>query len=116
MREGPDSTAVRTALWRALHALIDEPPHVLNDTLGLQIAGVNDAWQARPDMDPEQTRANRASIVARARATEDMVTASGAQHYVVLGAGLDTFAQRHQAAVHVFEVDAPVTQAWKRGG
>ena len=114
MGETADSTAVRTALWRALHVLIDEPPHVLDDTLGLQIAGVDDTWQSRPDMDPERTRANRSSIVARARATEDMVISSGAEQYVVLGAGLDTFAQRYKGAVRVFEVDAPATQAWKR--
>lgn len=65
-------------------------------------------------MDPERTRANRASIVARARATEDLVTASGLQQYVILGAGLDTFAQRQEGDVRVFEVDAPGTQAWKR--
>ena len=115
MRKEADSTAVRTAMWRALHVLIDKPPHVLDDTLGLQIAGVdNDGWRKRPDMDPERTRSNRASIVARARAAEDVVTDSGAQQYVVLGAGLDTFAQRNNGAAHVFEVDAPATQAWKR--
>ena len=101
-------------LWRALHVLIDEPPHVLEDTLGLQIAGVDDTWRSRPDMDPERTRANRSSIVARARATEDTVISSGATQYVVLGAGLDTFAQRHKGTVRVFEVDAPTTQAWKQ--
>ena len=57
MSEGSDSTAVRTALWRALHVLIDEPPHVLDDTIGLQIAGVDDSWQGRPDMNPERTSA-----------------------------------------------------------
>jgi methyltransferase (TIGR00027 family) len=114
MSQASDSTAVRTALWRALHVLIDEPPHVLDDTIGLQIAGVDDSWLARPDMNPELSRATRSSIVARARATEDLVAASGAQQYVVLGAGLDTFAQRHKGTVRVFEVDAPATQAWKR--
>jgi O-methyltransferase involved in polyketide biosynthesis len=97
MPSGADSTAVRTAMWRALHVLIDKPPHVLDDTLGLQIAGVDDDdWRKRPDMDPERTSSSRSSIVARARATEDMVTNSGAQQYVVLGAGLDTFAQRNK--------------------
>ncbi|MGH3261901.1 MAG: class I SAM-dependent methyltransferase [Trebonia sp.] len=115
MREGADSTAVRTAMWRALHVLIDEPPHVLDDTLGLKIAGVDDDdWRKRPDMDPEGTRSSRASIVARARGTEELVTTSSAQQYVVLGAGLDTFAQRNKGTVRVFEVDAPATQAWKR--
>jgi methyltransferase (TIGR00027 family) len=111
--EGPDSTAVRTALWRALHTLIDEPPHVLDDLIGLQIAGVDDSWRERADMDPEQTRASRSSIAARARATEDLVRDSGARQYVILGAGLDTLAQRDKTGVHVFEVDAPATQAWK---
>jgi methyltransferase (TIGR00027 family) len=102
-------------MWRALHVLIDKPPHVLDDTLGLQIAGVDDDdWQKRPDMDPERTSSSRSSIVARARAAEDMVTSSGAQQYVVLGAGLDTFAQRNKGTVRVFEVDAPAAQAWKR--
>jgi methyltransferase (TIGR00027 family) len=101
-------------MWRALHVLVDKPPHVLEDTLGLQIAGVGDDWRKRPDMDPDRTRSSRSSIVARARATEDTVTNSGAQQYVVLGAGLDTFAQRHRETARVFEVDAPATQAWKR--
>src|SRR5947207_11882268 len=115
MREGADSTAVRTARWRALHVLIDKPPHVLDDTLGLQIAGVDDDdWQKRPDMDPERTRSSRSSIVARARATEEVVTSSGAQQYVVLGAGLGTFALRYTGTLRGFAADAPATQAWKR--
>ncbi|MBO0802289.1 MAG: class I SAM-dependent methyltransferase [Nocardiopsaceae bacterium] len=115
MGKEADSTAVRTAMWRALHVLIDEPPHVLEDTLGLRIAGVDDdGWRKRPDMDPERTRPNRSSIVARARAAEDMVSSSGARQYVILGAGLDTFALRHKGTVRVFEVDAPAAQAWKR--
>lgn len=110
----PDSTAVRTALWRALHVLVDEPPHVFTDVVGLQVAGVGDGWRDRPDMDPRRTCTSRASIVARARAAEDLVSESGVRQYVVLGAGLDTFAQRHHGVVRVFEVDAPTTQAWKR--
>ena len=27
----PDGTAVRVALWRAMHVLVDPPPHVLAD-------------------------------------------------------------------------------------
>ena len=30
----PDSTAARVALWRAMHVLVDPPPHVLEDELG----------------------------------------------------------------------------------
>ncbi|NLE78649.1 MAG: class I SAM-dependent methyltransferase [Rhodococcus sp.] len=112
----PDATAVRTALWRALHTLIDDAPHVLDDTIGLRLAGVDETWRERPDMDPVRTRPNRASIVARSRAAEDALAASGAgaRQLVVLGAGLDTTAQRYPGDVRVFEIDAPATQAWKR--
>lgn len=107
-------TAVRTALWRALHMLVDQSPPVLADTLGLRIADVDNSWRQRPDMDPVRMSTNRASIVARSRLAEDVVSASGATQYVILGAGLDTFAQRHDGPTQVFEIDAPATSAWKR--
>jgi methyltransferase (TIGR00027 family) len=69
-------------------------------------------------MHPDGTRAFRASIVARARYLDDLVVgraAEGVGQYVILGAGLDTFAQRHpDVAVRIFEVDQPGTQEWKR--
>ena len=116
----PDSTAVRVALWRALHVLVDPPPHVLEDEVGLELADPDDGWRSRPDMDPDGTRLFRASIVARARFIEDLVvehTGRGVGQYVILGAGLDTFAQRRPeiaARLRVFEVDQPGHQAWKR--
>ena len=63
----PDSTAVRVALWRAMHVQVDPPPHVLEDEIGLQLAAPDDGWRARPDMDPAGTSGFRAAIVARAR-------------------------------------------------
>jgi hypothetical protein len=48
----PDSTAVRVALWQALHVQIDSPPHVLEDEIGLQLAAPDEGWRRRPDMDP----------------------------------------------------------------
>jgi methyltransferase (TIGR00027 family) len=116
----PDSTAVRVALWRAMHVELDAPPHVLDDLIGLQLAAPPDDWRARPDMDPVGTQAFRAWIVARARFIEDLVEARsvrGVSQYVLLGAGLDTFAQRRPDGLddlQVFEVDRPGTQAWKR--
>jgi methyltransferase (TIGR00027 family) len=110
----PDSTAVRVALWRALHVEVDAPPHVLDDTLGLRLAAPDDGWRARPDMHPEGTRSYRASIVARARFVEDLVAAGTCDQYVLLGAGLDTFAQRTSLQIEIFEIDQPGTQAWKR--
>ncbi len=116
----PDSTAVRVALWRALHVEVDAPPHVLEDTVGLTLAAPDEGWRQRGDMHPEGTRLFRASIVARARFIEDLVVeqaARGVDQYVLLGAGLDTFVQRRPeiaARLKVFEVDKPGTQAWKR--
>lgn len=117
---GPESTAARVALWRALHATIDPPPHVLDDTIGLQLLAPPPNWQQRGDMDPTFTRPFRASIVARARFIEDLVidrAAQGQTQYVILGAGLDSFAQRHPglaSQMTVFEVDQPAPQRWKR--
>jgi methyltransferase (TIGR00027 family) len=116
----PDSTAVRTALWRALHLEVDSPPYVVEDRLGLELVGPDDTWRDRPDMHPDGTRGFRAAIVARARFVEDLVTeqaAAGVTQFVMLGAGLDTFAERHpelSARLRIFEVDQPGTQAWKR--
>jgi methyltransferase (TIGR00027 family) len=119
-RTEPDNTAVRTALWRALHVEIDAPPHVLADEIGLRLADPADGWRGRPDMHPVYTSGFRASVVARARFIEDLVAEQAANRvgqYVLLGAGLDTFAQRRPelaARLRVFEVDQPGTQAWKR--
>ncbi|MET7695487.1 class I SAM-dependent methyltransferase [Streptomyces sp. NPDC005483] len=117
-----DHTAVRVALWRALHVRADPPPHVLDDEIGLRLAAPDDGWRDRPDMHVDATRRTRASIVARARFAEDVVVEAagrGVDQYVVLGAGLDTFAQRRPefaeaAGLRVFEVDRPGPQAWKR--
>jgi methyltransferase (TIGR00027 family) len=116
----PDSTAVRVALWRAMHVQVDPPPHVLEDEIGLRLAAPEEGWRRRPDMDPRGTSPFRASIVARARFIEDLVVEQagrGVGQYVLLGAGLDTFAQRRPeiaSRLLVFEVDRPGPQAWKR--
>jgi methyltransferase (TIGR00027 family) len=116
----PDSTAVRTALWRALHLEVDAPPHVLDDRIGLQLAAPDSDWRQRPDMNEYATPGVRASIVARARFIEDLAVDEadhGVGQYVLLGAGLDTFAQRRPeiaSRITVFEVDQPGPQAWKR--
>src|SRR5437667_10324227 len=71
-------------------------------------------------MDSHFTKPFRASIVARARFIEDLVTEEavhGVAQYVILGAGLDTFAQRRPeiaSRLRIFEVDRPGPQAWKR--
>lgn len=116
---GPDHTAIRVALWRALHVQHDAPPHIIEDELGLRLAHPGNDWKARPDMDPEATKYMRASIVARARFVEDLaVEASqrGIAQYVILGAGLDTFALRRPeiaSRLRVFEIDKPSMTEWK---
>jgi methyltransferase (TIGR00027 family) len=116
----PDSTAVRVALWRALHVQVDQAPHVLEDELGLKLVAPDDTWRQRPDMNPQWTMGYRASIVGRARLIEDLVeekSGCGVRQYVILGSGLDTFAQRKPevaSKLRIFEVDQPGTQEWKK--
>jgi methyltransferase (TIGR00027 family) len=116
----PDSTAVRVALWRAMHVEVDAEPHVIEDEVGLRLAAPDGDWRSRPDMDPVFTRSFRAAIVARARFIEDLVAEQvdrGVRQYVLLGAGLDTFAQRRPdiaSRLRIFEVDRREPQAWKR--
>ncbi|SHM19715.1 class I SAM-dependent methyltransferase [Mucilaginibacter sp. OK098] len=113
----PDNTAVRTALWRALHVQVDAEPHILEDEIGLKLIDPSDNWQERPDM--KFTKRLRASIVARSRFIEDLIIEQSKQgicQYVILGSGLDTFAQRRPgiaANLQIYEIDQPDTLAWK---
>lgn len=114
----PDHTALRTALWRGLHVQIDDSPHILEDEVGLQLIAPEEGWQERPDM--KYTKRLRASIVARSRFIEDVMISEskkGIQQYIILGSGLDTFAQRRQdiaSQLHIFEIDQSETLAWKQ--
>jgi methyltransferase (TIGR00027 family) len=118
--EPPDNTAVRVALWRALHAEVDAAPPVLVDEVGARLVDPEPGWRDRGDMHPQGTAGFRASIVARARFIEDLVTEQaerGVAQYLLLGAGLDTFAERRPdigSRMGIFEVERPGTQAWKR--
>lgn len=115
----PEPTAARVALWRALHLEADAAPPVLADDIGLKLLDPPDDWRERGDMDPTFTRPFRASIVARARFIEDLVIEQvqrGVSQYVILGAGLDSFAQRYASlasSLTIFEVDRPGPQRWK---
>jgi methyltransferase (TIGR00027 family) len=115
----PEHTAVRVALWRALHVQIDPKPHVLSDEIGAKLVG-EENWRSRPDMNPDFSKAMRASIVGRARWIEDLVEEEmkkGVTQYVILGAGLDTLAQRRPdlaSLLDIFEIDQPGPQMWKQ--
>jgi methyltransferase (TIGR00027 family) len=120
MQEGKFSrTARRVAIRRAAHQLLDHP-RVLDDPLALRIIGSEAAEELRsnPKEHHAFSRAFRAFMAARSRYAEDELAcavAQGVRQYVVLGAGLDTFAYRNpHAGLRVFEVDHPATQAWKR--
>jgi methyltransferase (TIGR00027 family) len=116
----PSRTALGAARQRAAHQLL-ESPRVFEDRLALAFLGSEEVRRMALEMDRYRTpeaRALRAFVVARSRLAEDALAhavAKGVRQYVVLGAGLDTFAWRNPyPRLHVFEVDHPATQAWKR--
>ncbi len=119
MQEGQFSrTAQKVAVRRAAHQLHDHPK-VLDDPLALQIIGPQAVEELRSSRRERHgfARSFRALMAARSRYAEDQLAqavARGVDQYVVLGAGLDTFACRNpHAGLRVFEVDHPDTQAWK---
>jgi methyltransferase (TIGR00027 family) len=118
----PSATAFRVAMRRAAHQLLDRPL-VLDDPIALRIIGPRraEAITENPKrFDSGFGRALRLFLVARSRCAEDALAhavAAGVRQYVVLGAGLDTFAYRNHfppERLRVFEVDMPSTQAFKR--
>jgi methyltransferase (TIGR00027 family) len=113
-------TAVSVALRRAVHQLCDTPL-VFHDPVATPLLGQTyaaDLQAALTGADSRFSLAMRAHLVARSRYAEDCLAVAvtrGVLQYVLLGAGLDTFAYRNPfAPVRVFEVDHPATQQWKR--
>jgi methyltransferase (TIGR00027 family) len=108
-------TALGVAIRRAAHQLIDKPP-VLDDPIAMRLIGDRYPRLMERAMHPVG-RDFRGFMAARSRYAEDRLAeavANGVTQYVVLGAGLDTFAHRNPfSALRVFEVDFPATQAWK---
>lgn len=116
-------TAIGAAKRRAAHQILDDPI-VFEDPLAIRILNADyslalcqyGAWFEQTPL----SRGIRAALVARSRYTEDELHAAvkrGISQYVILGAGLDTFAYRNPYpvdALHVYEVDHPATQMWKR--
>ena len=126
--QSPSRTAYATAFMRALHLAVDESPPVLEDTIAVDLlptylrrfinrqAGLP-RWLRRLRPVDSVGTAMRSQIVVRARYAEDCLREAreqGASRYVILGAGLDTFALRQLApAIDVLEIDHPATQNWK---
>ncbi len=116
----PSRTALRVALRRAAHQMYDAPPLILNDPIAIPILGpeyLQDLYKTATKLEKPFSVALRAFIVARSRYVEDTLAAAvahGTTQYVLLGAGLDTFAYRNPFPhLNVFEVDHPATQLWK---
>jgi methyltransferase (TIGR00027 family) len=109
-------TALRVALRRAVHQVLDRPC-VLDDPIAVPLLGSQFAFDPLRERSPI-VRAYRAFMAARSRYAEDRLAecvAQGVTQYVVLGAGLDTFAWRNPfQQLLIFEVDFPATQEWKR--
>jgi methyltransferase (TIGR00027 family) len=109
-------TALGVAIRRAAHQLADKPP-VLDDPIALRLVGEGYPRLMERALHPVG-RDFRGFMAARSRYAEDRLAeavARGVTQYVVLGAGLDTFAYRNPfPALRVFEVDFPATQVWKR--
>ncbi|MFL6119928.1 class I SAM-dependent methyltransferase [Actinophytocola sp.] len=112
--ELPSQTALTAAAARAAHLVVDAEPHIFVDPLAAQLLGDRAqellAYHELHGEHPVLAGA-RAQVTCRSRITEDLV--DGFDRYVVLGAGLDSFAYR-SAGVEVVEIDRPATQEWKR--
>ncbi|HET7232711.1 MAG TPA: class I SAM-dependent methyltransferase [Longimicrobium sp.] len=117
-------TARGVAVLRAAHLIVDGKPAVLNDTVVARLLGGDIEAQIRAHVDDLQTppsRGLRSHVVLRSRFAEDTLmdaVADGAEQYVLLGAGLDTFAYRQPSwarGLTIIEVDHPASQAAKRG-
>jgi methyltransferase (TIGR00027 family) len=119
MQSRSSQTAQRAAFHRAAHQLA-EGGSVFADPFAIALLGEDPEEIARTAATQPDERIMRLFIAARSRFAEDRLAQAvlrGLRQVVVLGAGLDTFGLRnpHAAkALHVFEVDHPATQAWKR--
>jgi len=114
----PSRTALGAAAHRAVHQVL-ERGRIFADPLAVRILGADAEAAVRDAENNPSRRMLRLFIAVRTRYAEDALAAAvarGARQLVVLGAGLDTYAYRNAFAesLHVFEVDHPATQAWKR--
>jgi methyltransferase (TIGR00027 family) len=134
MTEGYSSTAALSAMMRAAHLLLDGEPKIFSDRLALQLSGVESeaALKSRLEELEAANESNfgphtqavfaymRAMMALRSRCAEDELIQAvqrGVRQYVILGAGLDSFAYRETelaGTLQVFEVDVPASQQWKR--
>ena len=109
-------TARWVAMMRGMHLVIDDAPFIFEDNLARALADIPDDDWGRIN----EKAGNRSHMIWRSRVTEDQLQASaraGVEQYVILGAGLDSFAYRRPRSMEhiaVFEIDHPATQSWKQ--
>ena len=118
----PSRTALATAYLRAAHQVLDAVPHVLEDSLAVSVLG-KDALKRIHDTEAKYRSPSaqelRAHVVLRSRFAEDRLAEAvkrGVSQYVLLGAGLDTFAFRQPTwakSLRIVELDHPNTQSFK---
>jgi methyltransferase (TIGR00027 family) len=120
---GPSRTAINTAVWRAVHTLLDDEPKLLADPFAGRLAGHasdEEVLQASAAHPLAHIPWLRTQFALRNRlAEEELGNAVGQniRQYVILGAGLDSFAYRQPSLMKildVYEVDHPGSQEWKR--
>ena len=130
----PSTTAIASAMLRAAHLLWDDSPKIFEDTLALRLSGCDSEAALRAQFDRLDAQVARSAgsnftktlrhftgtVAVRSRYLEDELQEAigrGLSQYVILGAGLDSFAYRRPdlaKVLRVFEVDHPATQSWKR--
>jgi methyltransferase (TIGR00027 family) len=122
VQSASSQTARTAAAARAAHLIVDQPPAIFSDTLAAALLG-NEADEYvgyhRAHGSHVVLAGARGQVVCRSRLAEDSLASAigrGISQYVILGAGLDSFAYRSAFArsVRIFEVDHEPTQAWKR--
>jgi methyltransferase (TIGR00027 family) len=116
MRNESSRTAMLTATGMAWHLLLNGPRALLQDWMAWPLLGpdAETSLELARGVMGDHTADLATWIAARTRLSEDWLTASKAEQYVILGAGLDTFGWRQAGAIEVHEVDHPSTQGWKR--
>lgn len=111
------STALLTACMRAYHSR-NAADKIFDDFLAYDLVP-EDVLEQIEQISPDIFFPGTINIVTRARYTEGALEETireGVKQYVILGAGMDTFAFRRPEmmdCLEVFEVDHPATQNFK---